>query len=346
VSIAEGGTERVRRGGGKKASRWSVAVALVLAGVLLVLAFRGVSWSDLLGRLSQGRLDLLALAALTFTTSYFLRGLRWRILLGAERPAPPVTVFLAVAAGYLGNSFLPARAGELIRSALIARRTGMSTSYVLATALVERVLDVVALVLISFAAVAALPLVPAWLVGATHLMAVLALVGLFVFVALPRLDRPMKQVLARVLGPSSLQTRLSDLLQQFLLGMRAFQHVGRGAGFAGLTVVIWLADSLAILLVAHAFRLSLVLPQALVLLAALGLASAAPSTPGYVGIFQFVAVTVLAPFGFSREAALAYIIAVQAVMYVVVIVWGGLGLWALGVRPPRQKPAPTMSSAS
>ena len=70
----------------------------------------------------------------------------------------------------------------------------------------------------------------------------------------------------------------------------------------------------------------------LLLLASLGLASAAPSTPGYVGIYQFVAVTVLAPFGFSRDAALAYIIAAQAVIYAVVIVWGALGLWALGFR--------------
>ena len=39
----------------------------------------------------------------------------------------------------------------------------------------------------------------------------------------------------------------------------------------------------------------------------MGLASALPSTPGYVGIYQFVAVSVLTPFGFSRTDAIAYI---------------------------------------
>jgi glycosyltransferase 2 family protein len=72
------------------------------------------------------------------------------------------------------------------------------------------------------------------------------------------------------------------------------------------------------------------------LIAALGLSSAAPSTPGYVGIYQFVAVTVLAPFGFARDEALAFILATQAVnVYAVVIVWGTLGLWSLGVRSLR-----------
>ena len=47
-------------------------------------------------------------------------------------------------------------------------------------------------------------------------------------------------------------------------------------------------------------------------LAALGLASAAPSTPGYVGIYQFVAVSVLAPFGFVREQALVFVEADRA----------------------------------
>jgi uncharacterized membrane protein YbhN (UPF0104 family) len=74
------------------------------------------------------------------------------------------------------------------------------------------------------------------------------------------------------------------------------------------------------------------LPQALLLLAALGLASAAPSTPGYVGIYQFVAVAVLQPFGFSQSEALAYVLVAQAAIYVVVLVWGVLGLWRLTAR--------------
>jgi uncharacterized membrane protein YbhN (UPF0104 family) len=123
--------------------------------------------------------------------------------------------------------------------------------------------------------------------------------------------------------------------------MRAFQHVGRGVGFAALTAVIWSADSLVLILVAQAFHLSLAPAQALLMVAALGLSSAVPSTPGYVGIYQFVAVTVLAPFGFTRDDALAFILAAQAVIYLVVIVWGPLGLWALGFRRRAAVPAAT-----
>jgi len=58
---------------------------------------------------------------------------------------------------------------------------------------------------------------------------------------------------------------------------------------------------------------------AMLLLTGMGLGSALPSTPGYVGIYQFVAVTVLTPFGFSRDSALAYILVAQASAYVVTL---------------------------
>lgn len=316
------------------AARVSVVVAVVLAAVLLVLAFRGVNWAAMGTRLRQGRLDVLALAFVTVTTSYFLRGLRWRILLSADRPVGPLTTFWGTTAGYLGNNFLPARAGELIRSALVARKTGIGVSYVLATALVERVLDVGALVLISTAAVAALgtATMPAWLVAATRVMAVLAVGGILVFFVLPRIQPQLERLLGRIVRAEGLRQRLSELLAQAMLGLRAVQSVRRASGFVALTGLIWLADAISMIIVARAFSLALALPQALLLVAALGLSSAAPSTPGYVGIFQFVAVTVLAPFGFARDEALAFILGAQAVMYAVVILWGTCGLWNLGVR--------------
>lgn len=316
----------------RKASFISLALALALAAVLLVLAFRGVDWSAMVSRLRQARLEVLAVAFCTVTISYFCRGLRWRILLSAERPVSPITAFWGTTAGYLGNNFLPARAGELIRSALIARKTGISISYVLATALVERVLDVGALVLISWAAVAALGAAPVWLVTATRVMAALAVVGIAAFFVIPHLHPWIERVLMRLAPPGALRNGLAHLLEQAVLGLRAVHSVRRASGFAGLTAVIWLLDALSLIIAARAFALTLALPQALLLLAALGLSSAAPSTPGYVGIYQFVAVTVLAPFGFSKAEALAFIIGWQAVIYAVVIVWGLIGLWNLGVR--------------
>jgi glycosyltransferase 2 family protein len=111
--------------------------------------------------------------------------------------------------------------------------------------------------------------------------------------------------------------------------MRALQHPGSLAGFVFLTFVAWGFDSIFAIQIASALHLSLSFFQALILLAALGLSSAIPSTPGYIGIYQFVAVSLFPLFGFTQSQSLAYIIILQAIAYLSVILWGFMGLWRL-----------------
>jgi uncharacterized membrane protein YbhN (UPF0104 family) len=92
-------------------------------------------------------------------------------------------------------------------------------------------------------------------------------------------------------------------------------------------VVIWTLDAVGTVIVGAALGFRIPIAVAFLLIAGLGLGSALPSTPGYVGIYQFVAVTVLTPFGFSRTDAIAYILVAQALIYVVIGFWGSLGLW-------------------
>ncbi len=311
--------------------RWSLLLTGALAIVLLVLAFRGVDWNAMLETARLGKLEYLLAAFGVLTVSYFMRAIRWRILLSAEKLIPMLDAYWATCVGYLGNSFLPARAGELIRSVLIGQVANISKSYVLATALTERILDVPTLILFSLLSIPFVGALAPELVTASRVLAVVSLAGVGFLFAAPRMQGLIFGVLERLPLPDTLIARGHGITEEFLLGMRAFQHVSRAFRFFGLTVVIWLTDVVVAALVASAFGLTLSVPQALLLLAALGLSSAIPSTPGYVGIYQFVAVTVLVPFGFTQNQALVYIIAFQLVTYAVVIVWGVGGLWRLGI---------------
>jgi hypothetical protein len=192
-------------------------------------------------------------------------------------------------------------------------------------------LDALALVLICMGALALLPAIPAWLSIAAQIVGVIGLIGLGVLAVAPRLEPFLRGVLQRLPLPERLRERLAEFLAQFLLGLNAVLHPRRATLFTLLTVLIWLFDAVISITIAHALGLALTLPQALVLLAALGLSSAAPSTPGYIGIYQFVAVSILPLFDWSRSAALAYILAFQAITIIAVLIWGFVGLWRLGV---------------
>jgi uncharacterized membrane protein YbhN (UPF0104 family) len=82
-------------------------------------------------------------------------------------------------------------------------------------------------------------------------------------------------------------------------------------------------------MIGRMLELTIGLPQAFIFLVALGLASALPSTPGYVGIYQIVAVSLLPIFGINSSQAMTYILAFQANGVITIGLWGLVGLWRI-----------------
>jgi glycosyltransferase 2 family protein len=313
----------------KPSSRWLLVLTLVLATALLYLALRKVNWNELFSTLARGNLGLLAVAVATLSVSCLVRGLRWRVLLSAEKTLPVLMVFWATMTGYLGNAYLPARAGEVIRSVLIGQKGGISKSFSLATALTERIMDAVILVTVCALALTTLPALPPALSQAMKGMAVIGVAGMAVIFVAPRMSSLVKTFINALPVMPNVREKLCGITMNFLTGAGALQNWGRLAQFLLYSAAIWSLDTLTAMITARAFGLSLNPAQVFILLAALGIASAVPSTPGYVGVYQFVAVTVLGPFGLSEAQAVAYIIAYQGVMYVVITLWGLIGLWKL-----------------
>lgn len=301
---------------------WKWLVSIALAAALLYYSLRGIEWRRVWSIIASARWQFLAVGAVFLCLSSFLRSVRWRILLNAEADLSVWTVFRATMAGYLGNNFLPARAGELIRTLLISRRSGLSKTYVLTTALSERMSDVIALVLWSSIALLSVESKPAWMADLSRSLAVVAALGALTVTILPHTGHLLTKLLARLPLPAALRPRLLGLSEQVLLGMRAFHDWGRFGGFVFLTAIVWACDACSTMIGARALGIAIDFRVAMLLLTGLGLGSALPSTPGYVGIYQFVAVSVLVPFGIGKDAALAYILVAQAVSYVVVALLG------------------------
>jgi len=312
-----------------KRASWIFLFAITLAIVLLYLTLRGLDWRSFWNTIRNGNYELLLITIPIASLNYFIRATRWSVLIRSEKKVSVISIFWANMVGYLGNSYLPARAGELLRSAFLGREKGLGVSFVLATALTGRALDVVALVIIGSLALLGQGAIPPELQNAVRITALIGLVGLVIILVMPHQEKLAFKILGKLPLSEKLQTVLSKQLSRFLTGMRSLQNTKRLITFITLTIVIWLVDALANVIGVHIIGQSLNIGQALILLAALGLSSAIPSTPGYIGVYQFVAVTVLVPFGFSKPDALAYIIIGQILNYLVITFWGLIGLWQI-----------------
>lgn len=311
-----------------------IAITLVCLG----LAFYGVDFRALLGALATANYLLVLPALSLWLVGYVTRTLRWRtILAGAGGTSgSAVDLFGVLMIGFATNNLLPARLGELARAYLLRRRTGLRKTFVLASIFLERVFDGLALVaVILLLSLMVKP--PAWereadiaanvqlieVVATVTFVGVAAAIGVLLY----RHELAMRAFgyLARAL-PTRLNRFATAAFASFVNGLGSMRRPAVVLGTALLSLAVWAVEWSAYLMVASAFDLGLATPQlaaaCALLLVVVNLGIMLPAAPGYVGTFQFFAVSALAVWGVPREAALAVAIVAHLAQYVLVTVIG------------------------
>lgn len=316
----------------KPVNRLYLIFAVILAAVLLYLALRKISWQEMWDALLHTRYEYVIIFFLLGATSIFMRGLRWGVLLSAEKKIKPLTMFWATSIGYLGNTVLPARAGEVIRSVMLGSRENISKSYVFATAITERILDVIILVLLGAFSIPFIGNLPEWINNAMRMMGIVGVVGVGVLFTAPRFSAFYVRIMNWLPLPEKIKKPLLEFMNEFLLGAQAFLNPRRAAGFILYSAILWFLDATGTVFLSFALNMQFTYAQAIVLLMAMGLSSAIPSTPGYVGIYQYVAVTLLPIYGVTPSQALTFILVMQLINIVNIVTWGVIGLRQLNLK--------------
>ena len=122
-------------------------LGIVLSGLLLYAAFTNVKVSVLIDGIGDTRLIYVFLGVGAFIISYLIRALLWKTLLRSCNDITVYPLFKSVVIGQMGNSLIPFRGGELLRAYSIKKSRGISISIALTSILVERVFDLVSLII-------------------------------------------------------------------------------------------------------------------------------------------------------------------------------------------------------
>jgi uncharacterized protein (TIRG00374 family) len=311
----------------------ALGAGVLIAGALLWWVLHDVNWPDLEAEIRAANPALILLAIAVATATFPLRVIRWRLLLRAEDDSalPFAPLWHAVAIGFMANNILPFRIGELMRTWAASRLTRARFSASLSSVAVERVFD--ALTVISMLAVglllAGLPQgvelfgTPVTrLATASGVLVVVALLAAIAVVSFPA----AAERLIRRLPSEPLADRLVSLVEGIRHGLGVLRSPSRVSAVVAWSVVIWLVNALSFWIMMWAFRLPVGFAGVLLLQGVLVLGVAAPTTPGYVGVFEAVIKAVLLLFAVSADRAVAYAVTYHITTFLPIVL---LGAWSL-----------------
>jgi len=298
--------------------------------VALFFVVRGVDLQATADVLRTADFRWIGLGALFVCGDLIFRGVRWQRLVHPIQAVGYLHMLGYLLIGYLMNNVLPARLGELVRSHYLGDREGISRASALGTVVVERVVDLVAVVAIASASLVVLSvrgyLASAVLVGAG--VTGLLLVGLAVGIAAHRL-------------PGA--ERVRDFAERWPRVREAGRRLQDGLAVAGkprtlvealaCSAVSWTSAILATAAVGQSIGVQLSLGQAALMTSGIALASAIPAGPSNLGTFEFAAVAIGEAIGIPREQALALGLISHVTILVITSVGGGISLVRIGWQP-------------
>jgi glycosyltransferase 2 family protein len=319
-----------------------VGLSLCLAALFLWAAFRGVDLDHLWQAMGRLRLPWLAALVALFLLSNLPRARRWQVLMApVSREIPFWSAVWALMVGYAGNCLIP-RAGELARVMAIRQTRKLPVSGLVATVVVERVLDMLTVVLLLGVVLLfyrdQIALTFPWMeaVGIAAFAACL-LVLLALGLLSAKGDRALAALKMRLSGLSpSLAARLTDALGALFRGMGA---VRTASGYLEITIHTALLNAaylstvyVALLGFGFTDRYDLGLSEALVVLVISTVGVIIP-TPGGTGTYHYFCSQTLHHFYRVPLAdALAFATVVHGVGYIAFLVVGGPGLFSLIAR--------------
>ncbi|HSH75547.1 MAG TPA: lysylphosphatidylglycerol synthase transmembrane domain-containing protein [Longimicrobiales bacterium] len=320
---------------------WGKALVGVLVTVLLLWwALADVTFSEVWANLRVGNVWLLAAAVFVATFGFFIRALRWKVLLTPVHPSTRLrSRFAAVSIGFMANNILPARVGEFARAYAFGRLEPVSVSAAFGSLVVERFMDGVVLLLFlllpvltpGFPTGGALSTGAGGAVLRAGLAAVaVVLLALVVMAVWPRTFVRVAEGVAHLL-PRAIERPIVDGLEAFLGSIAIMRDPKLLALGFGWSFFFWSWHGISFWLAMLAFGIDTGFVSAIFTEAVVGFGVALPSAPGFFGTFHFAANLALSDvYGVPEPQSLAFAFGYHFGGWVPITLIGLWYAWKLG----------------
>lgn len=314
-------------------------VGLGISCLFMVLFFRKIDFPHLSSTLASAdyRYVLAAIASTFF--SYYLRAVRWRLLLLPVKDIPVSVLYPATIVGYMANNLLPARLGEVVRAFLLAGRTGLETPTVLASLVIDRLFDGFTVILLLVTTMLSLRL-PSGMADTQTVLRSGGMIMFLLYAALVVFMVFLKRQTVRTLAlvsfllkpfPSWMGNRIIPLLGSFIGGIRISGRLTHLFALLLLSFLIWGFALWPIDLILRAFGFQLPLSASMFILVLLVFAVMVPASPGYIGTYHYACFQGLNAFLVPQQTSVSIALIIHGTSFFPVILAGFYHLWKEGI---------------
>lgn len=294
---------------------WRGVLGIAVSVALLAYTLRDESVADIWRVVSASNVLLLGVATLAATLIFPLRALRWRVILEPVGDVSYTPLWRSTAIGMMVNNIMPARAGELARAYALSRtEPKIRFTAALASLVVDRIVDAIVIVTLLVVGLAMSPFPADTVIFGQPVQRIamitgaLATAGLALLVTLALFPRLVLTTYDVVLGRTvpRLHGKLRPFLLSFVDGLAAVRSPSRFLRILAWAFALWLLNALAFWIAFVAMGIDVPFAAALFVQGLIALAVAAPSAPGFFGVFEVSGVAGLALYGIPRDMAVSW----------------------------------------
>jgi uncharacterized protein (TIRG00374 family) len=284
-----------------------IIIGLIIGIILIYFSLKGIDYRGMFIGLQKVNYKLLLLTVPLFVFIQFLRSVRWGIIMSPIEKIRQKKLFPITCIGFMAIALVPMRTGELLRPYLISKRSTIPFSSALATILIERILDSLALIGILALIFSGVHFIEEF--GNSIIIFLLTFLILLISICLFYFRKnTFLFVIRRALSRFPERARLwaEDLFKLFVEGFTLIKEPRKFAYALIFSMFIWFLSGLAIYILFPLVKIHLPLVGAFVVLIVTVMLISLPTAPGFLGNFQFGCIAALSFYNVTKENAFAF----------------------------------------
>ena len=309
----------------------SKLIKLILGIIITVSCLTAAVWGidpqqikESFQRANFWTLPILLLLLFVF---YWLKAVRWRMLLEPIKPLSASQVTPAMMIGFMGNNIFPAHLGEFLRVYVLSRQFQIPKTTVLSTVVLERLFDIVAILCFLGIGIYFAPHLPDRYRTLSILMAVVISVTIVILGTYLIWTEAVISLFRKIFGylrflPVKLTHLVLEMMQSGAQGMAAMKSIRLSFWIIWTSFAQWAVNGLTVFVALWSFEIDVTPLAALVVLGVTAFGVTVPSTPGFFGVIQLCFWISLQAFGVSKADAFAASIYYQLSQYIPVTLIG------------------------